>query len=76
MTTYEQFMSLVEKLDEVSDEHDSQEWRDEVDHAQRLLMAMAGYFTENGTDLEQDSLLVRAGFQLPTRPRSCVESLR
>lgn len=76
MTTYEQFMSLVEKLDEVSDEHDSQEWRDEVDHAQRLLMAMAGYFTENGTDLEQDSLLVRAGFQLPTRPRSYVESLR
>ena len=68
MTTYEQFMSLVEKLDEVSDEHDSQEWRDEVNHGQRLLRAMAGHFTEIGTDREQNALLVSAGFSVPFSP--------
>lgn len=68
-------MSLVEKLDEVSDEHDSQEWRDEVNHAQTLLRAMAGYFTEQGTDTAQDALLLRAGFTWPARASDYVDNI-
>lgn len=66
--TYQAFITLVEKLDEVAGEHDDQAWRDEVNHAQTILRAMVGYFSEEGTSTEQDKFLVRLGFTLPYQP--------
>ncbi len=74
--TYQAFSNLVEKLDEVADEHDDQAWRDEVNHAQNILRAMVGYFSEEGTDLEQDQMLIHMGFEMPFRDQEYVKDLR
>lgn len=44
---------------------------EDIDRTEKILCAISGHFSEQGTDQEQDELLKQIGLRLPTKP--CVQ---